>query len=126
MPFKTLQVEVCARPNAFDQLEWANSLAVDIQDWFGHYQNVPYPLSKMSESHVIMVGLNRHEYLRFFLFSTRGTSRLRSGRHGELGTVHVPRNRAAVRRADVIDPVEGVCGAGRVARTRTYGSITCA
>ena len=42
------QVEVCACPNAYSQLEFANSLAVEMQEWFEDYHNISYPLSKMS------------------------------------------------------------------------------
>ena len=43
-----LQVEVCARPNAYSQLEFANSLAVEMQEWFEDYHNISYALSKIS------------------------------------------------------------------------------
>ena len=45
-----MQVEVCARPTAYDQLEFANSLAVEMQEWFEDYHDVSYPLDKMSAS----------------------------------------------------------------------------
>jgi aminopeptidase N len=49
------QVEICARPNAIDQTAFANSAAVELQEWFEEYHDVPYPLDKTSTWIVLVI-----------------------------------------------------------------------
>ena len=43
---KQVNVSVCARPNAIEQLEYALGAAVKIIEFFESYYNVMYPLPK--------------------------------------------------------------------------------
>ena len=50
-----LKVQICARPNAMDQMELANNVSAPIQTFFEEYHNVSYPLEKTSEYNKIAI-----------------------------------------------------------------------
>jgi aminopeptidase N len=43
---RSVDVSVCARPNAIDQLGYALKEAIRLIEFFENYYNVPYPLPK--------------------------------------------------------------------------------
>ena len=47
---KNINVSVCARPNAIDQLSYALDVGVKVIEYFESYYNVEYPLPKSGES----------------------------------------------------------------------------
>jgi aminopeptidase N len=44
---KNVDVGVCARPNAYDQLDLAYNASVELLEFFEQYYNIAYPLSKL-------------------------------------------------------------------------------
>jgi aminopeptidase N len=44
---KNVDVSVCARPNAFDQLDLAFNSSIEILEYFEKYYDVLYPLPKL-------------------------------------------------------------------------------
>ena len=49
---KNINVSVCARPNAIDQLSYALDVAVKVIEYFESYYNVEYPLPKSGKEEV--------------------------------------------------------------------------
>jgi aminopeptidase N len=45
--FKAVDVSVCARPNAYDQLDLAFNSSIEILEFFENYYKVGYPLPKL-------------------------------------------------------------------------------
>ncbi|CAF0711353.1 unnamed protein product [Brachionus calyciflorus] len=50
--YSNVQVKVCARPNAYDQLDLALNSSVDILRFFENYYQVKYPLEKLDHAGV--------------------------------------------------------------------------
>jgi aminopeptidase N len=44
---RSVNVSVCARPNAYDELGLAYSSAVKMLEFFENYFNISYPLTKL-------------------------------------------------------------------------------
>jgi aminopeptidase N len=44
---KNVNVSVCARPNAYDQLDLAYNSSIEILEYFEKYYDVVYPLPKL-------------------------------------------------------------------------------
>jgi aminopeptidase N len=46
---KNVNVSVCARPNAYDQLDLAYNASVELLEFFEEYYNIAYPLKKLGK-----------------------------------------------------------------------------